>query len=217
MKTVPFRSNPLKATFAGLLGAAAIISAPGQAQAANPIVVVTPPSQAGTYTIEYITGTYATVVPRLLTTPWWGSSSLAGQLATALAATKVPCAPGTPVPGPGICGDLTLPPINGQSVNTLTGAQNLGYLFASGTSTLNIPGFPLIPLVDWSSTIAPAYLTGLNGSTTQADPTSYSWAVGTFVPAPPSTVPGPLPLVGAAAAFGFSRRLRSRINKSATA
>jgi hypothetical protein len=216
MKTVSLRSNPLKATFAGLLGAAAIISAPGQAQAANPIVVVTPPSQAGTYTIAYITGTYATVAPRLLTTPWWGSSSLSGQLAQALAATKVPCAPGTPLPGPGICGDLTLP-LNGQSVNTLTGAQNLGYLFASGTSTLNVPGIPPIPIVDWSSTIAPTYLTGLNGSTTQADPTSYTWAVGTFTPPQGSPVPGPLPLVGAAAAFGFSRRLRSRINKSATA
>lgn len=35
------------------------------------------------------------------------------------------------------------------------------------------------------------------------------------VPAPPSSVPGPLPLLGAASAFGFSRRLRSRIKVSA--
>jgi MYXO-CTERM domain-containing protein len=32
------------------------------------------------------------------------------------------------------------------------------------------------------------------------------------VPAPPSSkVPGPLPLLGAGAAFGFSRRLRQRV------
>jgi hypothetical protein len=33
---------------------------------------------------------------------------------------------------------------------------------------------------------------------------------------PPSLVPGPLPILGAGAAFGFSRRLRRRINTSAT-
>ena len=34
-------------------------------------------------------------------------------------------------------------------------------------------------------------------------------------PAPPSGVPGPVPLLGAAAAFGFSRKLRSRIRLAA--
>jgi hypothetical protein len=216
MKTVSLRSNPLKATFAGLLGAAAIISAPGQAQAANPIVVVTPPSQAGTYTIQFITGTYAAVQPRLITTNWWGSSSLAAQLAQALGSTKVPCAdaPGDPTCIPG---DLTLS-LTGQPVTTIGGAQNLGYLFASGTSSLILPPpLPSFPLVDFSSTLAPGYSTGVNSSIFQSDTTSYTWAVGTFTPPPGSPVPGPLPLVGAAAAFGFSRRLRSRINKSATA
>ena len=33
--------------------------------------------------------------------------------------------------------------------------------------------------------------------------------------APPDTVPGPVPVLGAAAAFGFSRRLRARIRKTA--
>ena len=36
-----------------------------------------------------------------------------------------------------------------------------------------------------------------------------SWAQATLVP--PSSVPGPLPILGAAAAFGMSRRLRRRI------
>ena len=41
---------------------------------------------------------------------------------------------------------------------------------------------------------------------------SASWAVATLTP-PPSAVPGPLPLFGAAAAFGMSRRLRRRIQR----
>jgi hypothetical protein len=38
-----------------------------------------------------------------------------------------------------------------------------------------------------------------------------------FTPASPSSVPGPLPLFGVAAAFGFSRKLRNRIKCSANA
>ena len=49
--------------------------------------------------------------------------------------------------------------------------------------------------------------TGLIGTWT-IDGTSESIQV--FL-GPPAAVPGPLPLVGAAAAFGFSRRLRKRI------
>ncbi len=42
------------------------------------------------------------------------------------------------------------------------------------------------------------------------------WAQATLVPSsPPSSVPGPLPALGAAAAFGFSRKLRKRIKNSA--
>ena len=36
-------------------------------------------------------------------------------------------------------------------------------------------------------------------------------------PASPAAVPGPLPLFGAAAAFGFSRKLRKRIKSSTNA
>ncbi|MCS5693088.1 hypothetical protein NZK33_14010 [Cyanobium sp. FGCU-6] len=39
--------------------------------------------------------------------------------------------------------------------------------------------------------------------------TSYNWAQATLVP--PAPVPGPLPILGAATAFGMSRRLRHRI------
>ena len=50
--------------------------------------------------------------------------------------------------------------------------------------------------------------TGLIGTWTLNGTTE---SVNVFIPAPPAAVPGPLPLVGAAAAFGFSRRLRKSI------
>jgi len=51
--------------------------------------------------------------------------------------------------------------------------------------------------------------TGLIGTWT-IDGTSESIQV-ILAPPSPAAVPGPLPLVGAAAAFGFSRRLRKRV------
>jgi hypothetical protein len=213
MKTVSLRSSPLKVAFAGLLGAAAIISAPGKVQAANPITVITPASQAGTYTISFVTGTYATVKPALQATQWWGQASLAGQLATALAGTKVSC--GNPsLTSFGTCTDQTLG-VNGQTVSTVSGNKTVGYLFAWGEATI-FPGDLDIPGVNWSSTLAPSYISSTSNLSSQGTQVR-TWAIGTFVPAPGAPVPGPLPLVGAAAAFGFSRRLRSRINKTATA
>ena len=41
--------------------------------------------------------------------------------------------------------------------------------------------------------------------------TSFVWAQATLYTAPSAPAPGPLPLFGAAAAFGFSRKLRKRI------
>jgi hypothetical protein len=47
---------------------------------------------------------------------------------------------------------------------------------------------------------------------------SHLYAAATVVtPAPAAPVPGPLPAIGAAAAFGFSRRLRKRIKASTNA
>jgi MYXO-CTERM domain-containing protein len=44
--------------------------------------------------------------------------------------------------------------------------------------------------------------------------TGATFAIATVVPPASNAVPGPLPLFGAAAAFGWSRRLRSRIASS---
>jgi hypothetical protein len=44
---------------------------------------------------------------------------------------------------------------------------------------------------------------------------SWVYAQATLLTSPAAPVPGPLPALGAAAAFGFSRKLRKRINRSA--
>ena len=46
---------------------------------------------------------------------------------------------------------------------------------------------------------------------------SFSWAKASLVAQPAAPVPGPLPALGAAAAFGFSRQLRKRIKHSTNA
>jgi hypothetical protein len=51
-----------------------------------------------------------------------------------------------------------------------------------------------------------------------ANPDSLTQVGGSFTakaPTPPSSVPGPVPLLGATAAFAFSRKLRSRIRSAA--
>jgi hypothetical protein len=44
--------------------------------------------------------------------------------------------------------------------------------------------------------------------------TVYTWARSSLVRSPEAAVPGPLPALGAAAAFGYSRKLRKRIKRS---
>jgi hypothetical protein len=99
--------------------------------------------------------------------------------------------------------------------NSGAGPTLTSNLFFATDEAVIFPPFN-IPVVNGQTSLTP-----FNGSATNfqvLQGTSYKWAVATFVPAPSGApVPGPLPLVGAAAAFGFSRRLRSRINKSANA
>ena len=203
MKAVSLRSNPLKVAFAGLLGAAAIISAPGQAQAANPITVLGPPADAGIYSIAFVNGTYSSVATQLSSQPWWLNSNLATTLSQALGNSPTPTSPAL-VPGGSFVGNTTFVDAFG---NTLA---NPNLLFATNVGTLLGN-----PLVQGNTSQAP-YSTASPWTLLQSDTTAYNWAIATKAPLPAAPTPGPLPLVGAAAAFGFSRRLRSRINKSAT-
>jgi hypothetical protein len=201
MKTFSLPRMPLKAAFASFVGVAALVSAPGHVQAANPITITgqTNPAENGTYTVDFITGDWATVQATLASQKWWGNSNLAGSLAGALMGSPTPPA-----------GSIITNTFQNSGVGPII-TTNL--LFATDAATIFPPAN--IPVVNGQTSLSPFNGSALNFQVLQNS--SYNWAVATFVPAPGAPVPGPLPLVGAAAAFGFSRRLRSRINKSATA
>ncbi len=204
MKFASLPSKPIGLAVAGLLGAVAVVSTPGQALAANPIQLTgqMPDSINGKYTIGYITGTWASVGAQVIAaSPWWGDTNRAGTLASMLAGSQVFSGPVNALMPP-------LVTVTNTFTNFLnpTNVVNANVLFASSSApSLGgiVNGSFWAPATNPS---APAFLVD------QA--TSFNWAVGTFEP---DKVPAPLPLVGAAAAFGFSRRLRSRINKSASA
>jgi hypothetical protein len=120
--------------------------------------------------------------------PWWGDSNLAVSFAESV-------------------GSSIEPPFTGYTP------------FFGFTVVSNVPGIPYIqgPFV-WSRLFNEAPGLAFFGSHVNGD---YRYAIATLAgqtpgPLPPSTttVPGPLPALGAAAAFGFSRQLRNRIKRS---
>lgn len=200
MKIFPLKNTPLKLAVAGLLGAAAIASAPNRALAMNPIILTgqIPSSLDGIYTINYVTGKWSDVSTQLQAQAWWNDTSLASTLSVALAGSPTP-------PGGGV---LTNAFVN----NGVGPAITSNLLFA--TSALQI--FPPFgPSIVQGQTSQSPFMAGTSFQVLQSD--TFNWATATKAPLPGTIVPGPLPLVGAATAFGFSRRLRSRINKSASA
>jgi len=74
--------------------------------------------------------------------------------------------------------------------------------YVSGTPILSSATFNWTNLADLGFTT-----TGLIGTWTLSNSETINAVIG----APPAAVPGPLPLLGAGAAFGWSRRLRKRI------
>ena len=56
--------------------------------------------------------------------------------------------------------------------------------------------------------------TGVSGNTGLNKNTPWTFATATLAPSSSASVPGPLPILGIAAAFGFSRKLRKRIKSS---
>jgi hypothetical protein len=101
----------------------------------------------------------------------------------------------------------------GAAIGTPTGPYAGNGLFQVQTSG----GTPSIVLANWDGISGNGSLEFFFGSrgrlSTNSEPFLNDEGDATFTPAP-SAVPGPLPLLGAAAAFGFSRKLRKRLKNS---
>jgi hypothetical protein len=160
-----------------------------------------------TYEVSTFTGSYSTNAAKFALPvnggqmPWWGSQSLATQFAAAVA------------------DDLGLsPPINVPVV----GLTGVGPLFAASTGTVTVPFLGPIPVTNnslyyqvgqfASGTYPFGALPPLPVPQSGLGSDLVPYAVATEVV--PQSVPAPLPLLGAGAAFGFSRRLRSRIRRT---
>ena len=109
------------------------------------------------------------------------------------------------------------------------GSPDLAYSFASAISnSLGYPNFDFMgpffgayeyfdPVSGVNFVDSYVYFDDSADTLLQSFTTTYEWvyAQATQVSSPPAAdVPGPLPALGAAAAFGFSRKLRTRIKRS---
>lgn len=181
-------------------GVAVVVLLPVSASALQTVVV-----GGKTYEVDIFTGSYSAnaskfALPPTGQMPWWGSQSLATQFATAVGA-GLGLTPGFLLP---IVGTAGVGPLFAASTGTLpfvgTPVTNNSLYYQAGTitsGTFPFGGFPPLPVP-------------------QSGPFSalVPYAIATEVV--PQSVPAPLPLLGAGAAFGFSRRLRSRIRRSTT-
>jgi len=100
------------------------------------------------------------------------------------------------------------------------GSQSLASQFAAavgGNGNLGLPNGFFGPFFGWSfggGRVSFETYYGITGTTvsgTVPQNQSGRWARATSITPPAAPAPGPLPLFGAAAAFGFSRKLRRRI------
>jgi|LakMenEpi03Aug12_release.lakeMendotaPanAssembly.Ray.scaffolds.fasta_scaffold68573_2 hypothetical protein len=66
-----------------------------------------------------------------------------------------------------------------------------------------------------ADTITSSFMNTLQADENGAGVTQFANRLDQMAGTPPTAVPGPLPLIGAAAAFGFSRKLRNRIKLAA--
>ena len=86
----------------------------------------------------------------------------------------------------------------------------------SGNAAVVFPGpsiTPIVPLLDEPTSVA--FTNQLVVTPLKAGPNGFTNTIEQATFRDPSEVPGPLPLLGAAAAFGFSRKLRARIKTMA--
>jgi hypothetical protein len=160
-----------------------------------------------TYAVSTFTGSYSTNASKFALPanggqmPWWGNQSLATQFAAAVA-DGLGLTPGFSIPG--ISGVTGVGPLFAASTGTIpffgTPVTNNSLYYQVGTitsGTYPFDGLPPLPVPR-------------SGSLSALVP----YAVATEVVT--QSVPAPLPLLGAGAAFGFSRRLRSRIRRTTT-
>jgi hypothetical protein len=109
--------------------------------------------------------------------------------------------------------------LSGLSITDATGSYSYGLDLVTGTTNL---GTLLIPAAKESY----LFIRGIQGDFTVSGQFNFSWTGGTSISQMPggnsgfikefkgfTTVPGPLPVLGLAAAFGWSRKLRKRIQK----
>lgn len=150
-------------------------------------VVISVPGQ-GVYNIQIQETAFPSLIPPATQMPWWGNQPLANAFATALGSSLGPV------------------------------LVNVGPFFAWGVSEAGVEmdafciGAPCFDSVGVADTAFSFAIGNLLGEIPEID-LPYSWAIATPVT---SNVPGPLPLFGAAAAFGISRKLRRRMNSRKT-
>ncbi len=151
-------------------------------QPASALVVDVP--GYGSFNIQVQDTTFPSLSPPASAMPWWNDQPAASAFATATGS---------------IFGSLF---------------NNLGPFFAWGTSGSSVymdafcigaPCFNFVGAADSAFSFGP-----LSPAGSPVSELPYPWAIATRV-STTSSVPGPLPLFGVAAAFGYSRRLRRRL------
>ena len=141
------------------------------------------------YNVTTFPGTY-NANSSLFTTadmPWWGNAALASQFANQYALVAATVSPGFGLGS--------------------TSGGNFGSLGPFFAIRLNAGGGEAIT---WNGTTTSTFQLTLHHS-------YWAYAIASPVPSSNSStasVPGPLPILGLAAAFGFSRQLRKRIKSS---
>jgi hypothetical protein len=140
----------------------------------------------GTWDIQVQISSFSDLDPPASSMPWWGDQAAANAFATA----------------------------SGPEFGS--GVVNVGPFFAWGVSNNDVymdaycngaPCFYLFGSADTAFSFVPSGPAG-SPDTSTVNP----WATATAVPS--AAVPGPLPILGVAAALGYSRKLRKRIIRS---
>jgi hypothetical protein len=158
---------------------------------ANPSHALTTITVGGTaYDISYYRGSLAgllasPIAPPSASFPWFANVSLATDFANALFAEE---------------GNSSLQSLTDNSPSSPTGELSLGPLFLTGPTDF--------VAYDSDATITNSF-TCDSSNAAVCDVTTINWA---YVQPPTPPVPAPLPLLGATAAFSFSRKLRRRLS-----